>query len=86
MKPRLQALRALRWNYTRKGVWVWLKGRSDCQRCNGSGLRPTARMATISYGYVSCPCEGKRKRGYQRVLSEPERVIAEQDALASGAL
>ncbi|HXD26451.1 MAG TPA: hypothetical protein VN609_11000 [Propionibacteriaceae bacterium] len=24
---RLKALRSLRWNYTRKGVWFWLKGR-----------------------------------------------------------
>jgi hypothetical protein len=27
VRLRIQALRALRLNYTRRGVWVWLRGR-----------------------------------------------------------
>jgi hypothetical protein len=34
MTARLRAIRALRLNYTRRGVWVWLRGRK-----RRSGLR-----------------------------------------------
>jgi hypothetical protein len=56
---RLKALRALRWNYTRKGVWVWLVGWQE-------------------------PGKRRHVRGYRRILSEPERVVAEQTAVAEG--
>lgn len=64
MTLRLKALRSLRWNYTRKGVWFWLKGRQRL-RYNAAG-------------------QLEEVRGWQRVLTEPEKVIAEQTAAAEG--
>lgn len=91
---RLQALRALRWNYTRKGVWVWLKGRSlsRCDVCGGDGqiAMTFGGPSTIPPEVVGCSACGESgraycgPRGYQRILSEPERVVAEQTALAEG--
>jgi hypothetical protein len=85
MTTRLQALLSLRWNYSLKGGWVWLKGRGRCRACPGLGEieRPT------SFGNYFSRCEtcggtGRSKRGYQRILSEPDRVLAEQEAMAEG--
>lgn len=61
MSNRIEAIRALRLNYTRRGVCVWLK----------APQRPFP-------GNV-------RRRGWQRVLHEPERIIVEQHAVADGA-
>lgn len=70
---RFRALRSLRWNYTRRGVWAWLKGRRSWGADADHPLRNV------------CPCCGEQsRRGYQRILSEPERVLAEQTALAGG--
>lgn len=91
LRVRLRELRSLRWNYKRRGVWAWLK-RHRCFTCGGKGKvvqvviqvpRPSDggipdRLATCSH------CQGHPKRGYQRILSEPEKVIAEQTALAEG--
>ncbi len=70
-------------NYKRRGVWVWLKGRT-CFGCGGKGGR-------YLYGapgmWKTCSrCNGKAKRGYQRILSEPKQVIAEQEGLAEGVM
>jgi hypothetical protein len=88
---RLRALRSLRWNYRRRGVWVWLKGR-QCFSCGGKGKviqvviqvpRPTG--GGNLGGLATCSrCHGSPRRGYQRILSEPAEVIAEQTALAEG--
>jgi hypothetical protein len=32
VRLRVEALRALRLNYTRRGVWIWLKGRKRSGR------------------------------------------------------
>jgi hypothetical protein len=72
---RLRALRSLRWNYKRRGVWVWLKG-----------FPPVPAISERREHLVTCPgCNGSPRRGYQRILSEPAEVIAEQTALAEGA-
>lgn len=94
MRLRFKALRSLRWNYTRKGVWFWLKGRQRCRYCHGKGRVPlgvTAGMIGLttspaSFTARSCPrCDGATNvRGYRRILSEPERVLAEQTQLAEG--
>lgn len=91
---RLEALRSLRWNYTRKGVWFWLKGRQRCRNCFGEGRVPGGLAGGIiglstsaaSFTARTCPrCDGATKvRGYQRVLHEPQRVLAEQTQLAEG--
>lgn len=87
MTLRLKALRSLRWNYRWSGVWFWLKGRQRCRECNDTGyvLGPSAD-GTHPLVTLRCPrCrETRRVRGYQRVLHEPERVIAEQTAMAEG--
>lgn len=83
---RLKALRSLRWNYTRKGVWFWLKGRQRCRICGGSGKvapQPTDPLGVI-VDYRCHRCHGRPQRGYQRVLAEPGRVLAEQTQLAEG--
>lgn len=88
---RLKALRSLRWNYTRRGVWIWLKGR-NCFGCGGKGKVlqvviqiPRPPDGGIPDGIATCPtCNGSPKRGYQRILSEPENVLAEQTQLAEG--
>lgn len=67
---RLQALRSLRWNYTRKGVWVWL-----LQQQRHRVVRDIT-FARISFYATS--------RGWMRVLREPEKVTAEQHLLAEG--
>jgi DnaJ-class molecular chaperone len=78
---RFKALRSLRWNYTRKGVWVWLKGR-QCWTCGGEGTIDGKRGRP-----VFCPaCKGSPKRGWQRILSEPKQVLAEQTAVAEGVM
>jgi hypothetical protein len=84
MKLRLQALRALRLNYKRRGVLVWLIGRRRCRRCKGCGRVWSAAL----WAEITCPvCDGsKEPRGYQRILSEPERVTQEQDAIAEGVM
>lgn len=88
MKLRIKALRSLRWNYKWSGAWNWLKGR-HCWKCWGAGevvehAPPTDPLRIDSP--TTCPtCNGEPKRGYQRILSEPEQVLAEQDQLASGA-
>lgn len=90
MSSRLQAVLSLRWNYSLKGCWVWLKGRQvlSCGNCGGSGF--VAKRTYMEGRRSLCPscCDGifKRwgKRGYQRILSEPERVVAEQEAVAEG--
>lgn len=94
MRLRIQAIRSLRWNHTCRGVWVWLKGRQQCRRCQGEGRVPLGARDGIvgltssaaSFTARACPsCEGEGKvRGYQRILSEPERVISEQTAAAEG--
>ena len=93
MKLRLQALRALRWNYTWMGVWTWLRGAPviRCQTCGGSGC-----MMRIGYAWPSCLTECSRcmgeganpglKLGWERIRDEPERVVAEQTALAEGVM
>lgn len=86
MITRLKALRSLRWNYKRRGVWTWLKGR-QCFTCGGKGnvLRTLPRSAFRNHLISTCPaCNGSPKRGYQRILSEPETVISEQTAIAEG--
>ena len=78
----LQALRSLRWNYKRRGALVWLKGRHRCWRCRGAGVVDSIAGAHTRL----CPqCEAHPKRGYQRILSEPEQVLAEQERAAAGA-
>jgi DnaJ-class molecular chaperone len=58
-----------------------LKGRQRCWTCKGEGVVGSMRGARTRL----CPdCNGKPKRGYQRILSEPEQVIAEQEATAEG--
>ncbi len=57
MRLRVEALRSLRWNYHRRGVWFWLKGRHVL---------------------------ADRKRGWQILLREPQRVIDWQTAAAEG--
>lgn len=94
MKPRLQALRAFRWNYKWRGVWVWLKGR-NCFICGGNGavvrwdikLAGSLRIASGRFvqRLTACSrCGGKPKRGYHRILTEPQKVIVEQAAMAEG--
>ena len=80
---RLKALRSLRWNYKRRGVWVWLKGRQRCRRCKGQG----EVFDRAGWLRISCPVcrRACRVRGYRRILTEPNRVITEQSALAEGA-
>ncbi len=92
----LQAIRALRLNYRRRGVWVWLKGR-NCFSCGGKGKVVTCSLSipgvlstgsgsfTQSFGPCS-RCDGSPLRGYQRILTEPERVISEQHAIAEGVM
>jgi hypothetical protein len=94
MKLRLKALRSLRWNYKRRGVWAWLKGRQArrCVACKGTGTCGVqeaglaGRAEPLSCFW--CDSTGKilGKRGYQRILSEPEKVIQEQTALAEGVM
>jgi hypothetical protein len=94
MKLRLQALRALRWNYKWSGVWVWLKGRglTTCELCEGAG-HVCKNFGLLSPGrpeIIDCPkcIDGKQRgpRGCQRILSEPQRVVDEQTALAEGVM
>lgn len=83
MKLRIKALLSLRWNYTRKGVWVWLKGRHRCPECFGTAFATGPRGRPIF-----CPrCRdiAFQPRGYQRISSEPKQVLAEQERAASGA-
>jgi ribosomal protein L37AE/L43A len=83
---RLKALRSLRWNYTRKGVWVWLKGRKRCSACRGTGMLRYRDLPKVIASAIwtcdRCDGSGKGKRGYQRILTEPEQVIAEQERAA----
>jgi DnaJ-class molecular chaperone len=90
----IQAIKALRWNYKRRGVWNWLKGR-NCFSCGGKGKViayelsfPRGFMGSGGHGsekLATCSrCGGKPRRGYQRILSEPKQVISEQTALAEG--
>jgi len=72
MKLRLQALLSLHLNYKWRGVYVWLKAR-HCSRC---GRAPDFCLRT------NCP--GRARLGYQRILSEPKKVIQEQHAIAEG--
>lgn len=92
VKLRLQALRSLRWNYKLRGVCVWLGGR-NCFNCGGKGkvISFTVRCPApplgegISQEFGDCPrCHGKPKRGYQRILSEPRQVLAEQERAGAG--
>lgn len=93
MKLRIKALRSLRWNYKWRGVWVWLKGRT-CFTCGGKGkvLQVVIQVPRRTGGgnldgLVTCSrCHGKPKRGYQRILSEPETVLNEQRAIAEGVM
>lgn len=81
---RLRALRSLRLNYKRRGVWVWLKGRKRCRICGGSGYKRSGY--DWPYDLTLCKCSGgEPRRGYQRILSEPEQVLAEQERAAAGA-
>lgn len=82
MKLRLQALRSLRWNYRWRGVWVWLKGR-HCFSCGGKG-RVAGRFVDEPPTTTCSRCHGNPKRGYQRILTEPEQVIAEQERAGAG--
>lgn len=96
MKLRIEAMKALRLNYKRRGVWVWLKGRQRCRPCRGEGRVPLGvrgglvglTSSTASFTARPCPsCNGSTKqRGYQRILHEPKRVIQEQHAIAGGAM
>lgn len=83
MKLRIKALLSLRWNYKRRGVWVWLKGRQvrRCDACGGGGV-VKARWARSCRNCMGLG--GFHVRGYQRILSEPQRVIDEQTAVAEG--
>lgn len=95
MKLRLKALRSLRLNYKRRGVWVWLKGRRlvRCSACGGEGQiamtfgrRPSTLPPEVR-GCSDCGESGRQlgQRGYQRILSEPKQVLAEQEQAAAGA-
>lgn len=90
VKLRLKALRSLRWNYKRRGVWIWLKGRAvrRCVLCAGTGEFALARLLGPAEPKRCFWCDGSGKefgkRGYQRILSEPEKVIADQTRLAEG--
>jgi len=94
MKLRIQAIRALRWNSSWKGVWVWLKGRQTrrCVGCKGTGTcgMQEAGLAGKAQPQPCLWCDGTGKilgkRGYQRILSEPQRVISEQEAIAEGVM
>lgn len=85
MRLRLKAIRSLRWNYRWRGVWVWLKGRAvrRCTLCAGDG---EIRLGEALVDCFWCDGAGKifGRRGYQRILSEPQRVIDEQTAAAEG--
>lgn len=84
MKPRLQAIRALRLNYKWRGVWIWLKGRKRCRRCKGEGWVYSGPPFWVP---DDCPtCHGELKRGYQRILKEPNQVAQEQQAIAEGVM
>lgn len=95
MKLRIKALRSLRWNYKRRGVWVWLKGRQKCRGCLGGGRVPLGvtpgliglTTSASSFTSQTCStCEGDGKvRGYQRILFEPRQAFAEQERAAAGA-
>lgn len=82
---RFKALRSLRWNYKRRGVWVWLKGRQRCRECNATGytLGPSRDLPLST---IACPiCRSECKvTGWKRIAREPEKVIAEQTAMAEG--
>jgi hypothetical protein len=82
---RLKALRSLRWNYTRKGAWTWLRGR-HCFKCVGTRRISVIRPGGLPATYPCSRCEGDAKRGYQRILSEPETVLSEQAAIAEGVM
>lgn len=95
MRLRLQALRSLRLNYKWRGVYVWLKGHklSRCVTCQGDGkLCKNPPLHTPPRPELKdCPnCQGsgreRGKRGYQRILSEPEKVTQEQHAIAEGVM
>lgn len=91
---RLKALHSLRWNYKRRGVWIWLKGRAvrRCIPCQGDGKlckHPPLHIPPAGHELKTCPAclgGGKQygKRGYQRILSEPQQVLDEQAAIAEG--
>jgi hypothetical protein len=84
---RLAAIRALRLNYKWRGVYVWLKGRQKCRRCSGSGRVSLFGVTSGLMTAVVCPsCNGGQVRGYQRILSEPGKVIREQTAIAEGVM
>lgn len=86
----IRALRSLRWNYTWRGVYVWLRGMRLCGHCTGAGyvLGPSRRHPLNPLVTIGCPvCRSEMfVRGYQRILSEPERVLAEQEAIAEGVM
>ena len=87
LKLRIKALRSLRLNYKRRGVWVWLKGWQlrRCIPCQGDGKlckNPPLHIHEKPE-LTDCPnCGGSGRerwqRGYQRILSEPQRIIDEQ--------
>jgi hypothetical protein len=91
---RIKALQSLRWNYKRRGVWIWLKGRAVrcCIPCLGDGKlckNPPLHVPTGGCETSVCPtCHGTGekfgKRGYQRILSEPQNVLNEQTAAVKG--
>lgn len=93
MKLRIKACRSLRWNYTRRGVWVWLKGRQvrRCTICKGKGGvgLQEAGLAGTREPFPCAWCDNGKvygKRGYQRILFEPQRVLDEQTAIAEGVM
>lgn len=89
MKLRLKALRSLRLNYKRRGVWVWLKGRQrvTCPACLGAKRTPHPSKRGWTLICVECLEQGfVNPRGYQRILSEPRAVLNEQRALADGVM
>ena len=86
MIVRLQALRSLRWSYKRRGVWVWLKGRQQCQRCAGRGRVPLGvtpglvglTASPASFTARACPTYGGEKKvRVSRLREKAEAEVAE---------
>lgn len=65
-----------------------MKGRKRCRPCAASGRDVVGERPGGTRIWGDCPaCKGHRfHRGYQRILSEPEKVIAEQEAIAGGVM
>jgi ribosomal protein L37AE/L43A len=44
------------------------------------------KIASAIWACDRCNRSGKGKRGYQRILSEPARVLSEQEGIAEGVM